>query len=111
MGGGQMETPARGQAQPGQDGRFATAAGTLSLSQADVPAKRVGLYQVIPEDGAPLKIEEKGREVSALDRLRPGGTHTFSRSADKACRLKPRPNRSAGSMRAIMRAIWRAPAW
>ena len=27
MSGGQMETPARGQAQPGQDGRLATAAG------------------------------------------------------------------------------------
>lgn len=33
MGGGQMETPARLQAQPGQDGRFATAAGTLSIAQ------------------------------------------------------------------------------
>ena len=33
MGGGQMETPARGQAQPGQDGRLATAAGTLNIAQ------------------------------------------------------------------------------
>lgn len=33
MGGGQMETPARGQAQPGQDGRFATAAGTCIVTE------------------------------------------------------------------------------
>jgi len=33
MGGGQKETPVRGQAQPGQDGRFATAAGTCNLTQ------------------------------------------------------------------------------
>lgn len=35
MGGGQKETPVRGQAQPGQDGRFATAAGTLILASGD----------------------------------------------------------------------------
>jgi len=33
MGGGQKETPVRGQAQPGQDGRFATAAGTLTITE------------------------------------------------------------------------------
>jgi len=33
MSGGQMETPARLQAQPGQEGRFATAAGTCNLTQ------------------------------------------------------------------------------
>jgi hypothetical protein len=33
MGGGQMETPVRGQAQPGQDGRLATAAGTFHIAQ------------------------------------------------------------------------------
>lgn len=32
MSGGQIETPARGQAQPGQDGRFATAAGTSTIT-------------------------------------------------------------------------------
>ncbi len=32
MGGGQMETPARGQAQPGQESHKANAAGRLSLS-------------------------------------------------------------------------------
>jgi len=33
MGGGQKETPVRRQAQPGQDGRFATAAGTCTIAQ------------------------------------------------------------------------------
>lgn len=34
MSGGQMEIPARGQAQPGQDGRFAIAAGTCKIAHA-----------------------------------------------------------------------------
>jgi hypothetical protein len=33
MNGGQMKTPARGQAQPGQDSRLATAVGTQNLAQ------------------------------------------------------------------------------
>ncbi len=33
MSGGQKETPARGQAQPGQDGRLAIAAGILKVAQ------------------------------------------------------------------------------
>jgi len=33
MGGGQMETPRGWQADTGQDGRFATAAGTCNLTQ------------------------------------------------------------------------------
>ena len=35
MGGGQKETPVRGQAQPGQDGRFATAAGTCNIPETN----------------------------------------------------------------------------
>jgi hypothetical protein len=46
MGGGQMETPARGQAQPGQDGRLATAAGTCKLADPRGRAKASGLYHV-----------------------------------------------------------------
>jgi len=34
MTGGKLKTPARGQAQPGQDGRSATAAGTCNLAQS-----------------------------------------------------------------------------
>jgi hypothetical protein len=75
MGGGQMETPARGQAQPGQDGRFANAAGILNIAQAERHAKRAGLYHVTPESGEPFTIEAKGREAWALDRLRLAGTN------------------------------------
>jgi len=35
MSGGQMETPARLQAQPGQEGRFATAAGTCNIPETN----------------------------------------------------------------------------
>ena len=40
MGGGQMETPARGQAQPGLENRFATAAGTSEIAPSEGHAKR-----------------------------------------------------------------------
>jgi len=43
MGGGQMETPARLQAQPGQEGRFATAAGTCNLTQNQNPRRALRL--------------------------------------------------------------------
>ena len=43
-----METPARGQAQPGQEGRFATVAGTLSISQGKGRAKRAGVCRFAP---------------------------------------------------------------
>jgi len=46
MGGGQMETPVRGQAQPGQDGRLAIAAGTCKVAQNTGWAKRVGFYSI-----------------------------------------------------------------
>lgn len=42
MGGGQMETPARGQAQPGQDGRFAIAAGI-----SDTITKRLRMKSIV----------------------------------------------------------------
>jgi hypothetical protein len=73
MGGGQKETPVRGQAQPGQDGRLATAAGTCTISQLKGRAKRAGLYQVTPEGGEPFTIEATGREAWALDRLLTAG--------------------------------------
>jgi len=73
MGGGQKETPVRGQAQPGQDSRFATVAGTSTIAQAQGHAKRAGLYYVTPKCGEPFTIEAKGREAWALDRLRLAG--------------------------------------
>ena len=42
MGGGQMGTPARGQAQPGLENRFATAAGTSKIASSEQHAKSAG---------------------------------------------------------------------
>lgn len=70
MNGGQMKTPARGQAQPGQDNRSATAAGISEVSQPKGRAKRARLYQVHPGgDGKPFTVSLKGREAWALDQL------------------------------------------
>lgn len=73
MGGGQMGTPARGQAQPGLDDRYANAAGISNIAQGTGRAKRSGLYHVTPEGGETFTIEAKGREAWALDRLRWAG--------------------------------------
>lgn len=73
MSGGQMETPARGQAQPGQDGRLATAAGISNIAQGKARAKAAGLYHIVPEGGEPFDLYAKGREAWALDRLRAAG--------------------------------------
>ena len=73
MSGGQMETPARGQAQPGRDGRLATTAGTLNIAQGKPRAKAGGLYHITPEGGETFPIHAKGREAWALDRLRAAG--------------------------------------
>ena len=69
MGGGQIETPARGQAQPGQEGHKANAAGTCKIAQAKGRAKCAGLYLIQPEGGEPFTIQAKGRDAWALDRL------------------------------------------
>ncbi len=42
MGGGQMKTPARLQAQPGQDGRLASAAGIPKIAHLEAMAKGAG---------------------------------------------------------------------
>lgn len=73
MGGGQMETPARREPQPGQDGRFATAAGTCKIAQAKGRAKRGSLYRVTLETGETFTIHAKGRDAWALDRLAEAG--------------------------------------
>ena len=74
MGGGQMETPARGQAQPGRDKRYATAARTPEIAQRMGRAKGAGRYSVTPEGGEPFAVEAKGRNAWALDRLREAGS-------------------------------------
>lgn len=47
MGGGQNETPARGQAQPGHGNRYANAAGTSKIAQGKVRAKRADLLATL----------------------------------------------------------------
>lgn len=44
MSGGQMKTPARGQAQPGQEGRLATAAGFLKVAQSTLERQAYRLH-------------------------------------------------------------------
>ncbi len=74
MSGGQVKTPARGQAQPGQSNRYATAAGTSKIAQAKGGAKRAGLFAIHPEAGGePFTIEAHGREAWALDHLAKAG--------------------------------------
>jgi hypothetical protein len=69
MGGGQNKTPARGQAQPGQESHKANATGTCKIAQAKGRAKPAGLYHIQPEGGEPYTIQTKGRDAWALDRL------------------------------------------
>jgi hypothetical protein len=73
MDGGQMETPARRQPQPGLDGRYATAAGSSDIAQAAGRAKRAWLYQVTTECGELFTIEAEGRDTWALDQPREAG--------------------------------------
>lgn len=74
MGGGQNETPRGWQADTGQGGHKAEAAGTFNLAQATGRAKRAKSYLIIPEIGDAFAIQVTGREAWALDRLREAGT-------------------------------------
>ena len=74
MSGGQSETPARVQAQPGQGSRYAEAAGIPNIAQSKSCSKPSGLYEVHPEGGGdPFTIAVRGREAWALDRLAEAG--------------------------------------
>ena len=73
MGGGQNETPRGWQADTGQGGHKAEAAGTSKLAQAKGRAKRACVYQVQPEIGDAFAIQVTGREAWAFDRLREAG--------------------------------------
>jgi hypothetical protein len=73
MGGGQNETPRGWQADTGQGGHKAEAAGTALMAQFKARLKRAGIYIVTPEGGKPFIIRAKGRNAWALDRLRKAG--------------------------------------
>jgi hypothetical protein len=68
--GGQMETPARRAATPGQGGRSAIAAGTLDIAKSEARRKDSGsVYEVIPTGGEPFTATVKGRPKWALKAL------------------------------------------
>jgi hypothetical protein len=69
MMGGQNKTPARGQVQPGQDGRLASAAGICKVRHRKGGAKAADWYLIRPDFGEPFAIKAKGRDAWALDRL------------------------------------------
>lgn len=71
---GQTKTPARGQAQPGQQNRSAEAAGTCNVANNKGQKKRGGVYYIAPHDGSePFEIAVTTRTAWALDRLRAAG--------------------------------------
>lgn len=68
------ETPVRGQAQPGLGNRYATAAGTLSISSRKAKGYGAGTaYTVTPSVGEAFRIVVSGRDRWALDELRKAG--------------------------------------
>lgn len=74
MGGGQMETPARGQAQPGLGNRFATAAGNPKIAQRKGTRHTGGTaYHVTPSAGEAFRLIVAGRMRWALEELRRAG--------------------------------------
>ena len=73
MSGGQNRNPGALGAQPGKEGRYAEAAGTLTITQARGAAKAADLYYIQPEAGDSFTIEAKGRDAWALNRLRKAG--------------------------------------
>lgn len=89
MGNGQSKTPRGWQADTGQGGRSATAAGTSKLTHHKGRAKRAKTYLIIPEIGDAFAIQVTGRAAWALDRLREAGP--------KGCtpRTEPAPRWSA----------------
>lgn len=67
-------TPVRGQAQPGLGNRYATAAGTLSISSRKAKGHGAGTaYTVTPSDGEAFRIVVSGRDRWALEQLRKAG--------------------------------------
>ena len=58
MCGGEMETPVRGQAQPGQDGRFAAAAGNQSIPEGKARAKTAAQYYQMKREAAVMALTD-----------------------------------------------------
>jgi hypothetical protein len=86
--GGQMETPARRAATPGQEGRSAIAAGTLDIAQSEARRKNSGtLYEVTPAKGEAFTVTVKGRPKWALDALIEAGARGITSMENPAPRL------------------------
>jgi Protein of unknown function (DUF3987)/Primase C terminal 2 (PriCT-2) len=104
MNGGQNETPARVVAQPGQDDRFATAAGTGKKTQGTARAKRAGLITEHAKLNSITAIKprqlSKGCSLGAGGDLQksPGGNLVQGNVAVMAdhFRLLAEPNEAAG---------------
>jgi hypothetical protein len=86
--GGQMETPARRAATPGQEGRSAIAAGTLDIAKSEARRKDSGtVYEVIPTGGEPFTVTVKGRPKWALKALIEAGARGITSMENPAPRL------------------------
>lgn len=87
MGGGQMETPARRVAQPGQKSRCENAAGKPEIARAKASRQKHGtLYCVTATGGDTFTICVKGRVRWALNRLREAGANGCTPIAEPAPR-------------------------
>jgi hypothetical protein len=87
MRGGQMETPARGQAQPGQKSRFANAAGFSTVPHGTADCHLHGTpYRVVTTVGDAFVIRVKGRVRWALNQLRDAGMRGCTPILDPAPR-------------------------
>jgi hypothetical protein len=86
--GGQMETPARRAATPGQGGRSAIAAGTLGIAKSEARRKDSGtVYEVIPTGGEPFPVTVKGRPKWALKALIEAGARGITSMENPAPRM------------------------
>jgi len=86
--GGQMETPARRQATPGQGGRSAIAAGTIGIAKSEARRKDSGtVYEVIPTGGEPFPVTVKGRPKWALKALIEAGARGITSMENPAPRM------------------------
>lgn len=86
--GGQMETPARRAATPGQEGRSAIAAGTLDVAKSEARRKDNGTaYHVTPTEGEPFTVTVGGRPRWALKALIEAGARGITSLENPAPRM------------------------
>ena len=70
MEGGQKENPGARATQPGQSGRYMTAAGSRKIARSKAKGQRGAAYRVTPDLGDdPFDIDVAGRNAWALNRL------------------------------------------